>query len=320
MSERLWITWEAQRRNRTLSTLVNAKLYEFDIHLPRLLRYPVAIWKTLTCLVTEKPHVIFAQNPSIILTCLVVFYANLLSKKVVIDAHNAGLFPAEGKYRSLNWLASKLFRWTTITIVTNDELVKYIEKLKGKATAIPDPIPDIEPPPQVKPLQGTFNVLFICSWAEDEPFLEVLRAAAILDKDTCIYITGNSKGKEKQLDIPLPDNVVLTGHIADQEFNSLLFSCDTVMVLTTRENCLLCGAYEGVSAGKPLLLSNTSALRNHFSRGALYVENSADLIAVAIESASMRRSELGNEVKVLRNIRRDEYPRLISDFEQLLVS
>jgi glycosyltransferase involved in cell wall biosynthesis len=300
--------------------MVNAQLFEIDLNLPAWRRYPLAIRQTIALLNREKPRIIFAQNPSIVLACLAIIYANLLDRKVVIDAHNAGLFPAEGRYRLLNWLASKLFRWTTITIVSNSELVSHVSRLNGNAIAIPDPIPGIPEPAQPAPLRGDFNVLFICSWSDDEPYLEVLRAAALVRRDTCIYITGNSKGKEQQLNAPIPDNAVFTGFIHEQEFNSMLFSCDAVIVLTTRENCLLCGAYESVAAGKPLVLSNTRALRNHFCKGSVYTDNTADSIAGAIESARMRQTELTAEVKALRKKRLDEYPHLIGEFEQRLSS
>lgn len=318
MSDRIWITWESQRRNRTLSSRVNARLYEFDLDLPAWRRYPLAAWKTLGCLVREKPRIIFAQNPSLVLAALVIIYAQLRGRKIVIDAHNAGLFPAEGKYRSLNWLASKLFRWTTLTIVSNEELVSHVEGLKGHAIAIPDPIPDLVRPAEVAPLNGAFNVLFICSWAEDEPYLEVLRAAAALDSDIFIYITGNSRGKEQQLGTTLPANVVLTGYLHEQEFNALLFRCDVAMVLTTRDNCLLCGAYEGVAAGKPLLLSDTRALRNYFSKGAVYIENTADLIARGIEDSRSRHASIRQEVAELKNMRNSEYKLLLENLEQQL--
>jgi glycosyltransferase involved in cell wall biosynthesis len=320
MSDRIWISWETQRRNRSLSNRVNAQLFEIDLNLPAWRRYPLAIRQTIALLNREKPRIIFAQNPSMVLACLAIIYANLLDRKVVIDAHNAGLFPAEGRYRLLNWLASKLFRWTTITIVSNSELVSHVRRLNGNAIAIPDPIPEIPEPAQPSPLRGDFNVLFICSWADDEPYLEVLRAAALVRRGTCIYITGNSKGKEQQLNAPVPDNAVFTGFIQEQEFNSMLFSCDAVIVLTTRENCLLCGAYEGVAAGKPLILSNTRALRNHFCKGSVFTDNTADSIAEAIESARMRQAELTAEVKALREKRLDEYPHLLEEFEQRLSS
>lgn len=318
MSDRIWITWETQRRNATLSKLLHARLYVFDLKVPAWRRYPQATWKTLSMLVREKPRIIFAQNPSLVLAWLVALYAALTSKKLVIDAHNAGLQPAEGKYSFLNWMAGKLPRWTTITIVSNEELAKHVTALNGRAVAIPDPVPELEHPECLPKLKGAFNVLFICSWADDEPYREVLQAAAAISRDTCIYITGNSKGKERQPGLSIPDNVVFTGYIAEPEFNTLLFSCDAAMVLTTRENCLLCGAYEGVSAGKPLLLSNTHALRNYFSMGAVYTKNNADSIASAIETVHSKSAELSCSVKDLRYKLHNEYQGIIDKFEQEL--
>ena len=319
MPDRLWITWETQRRNRTLSALLNARLFEFDLELPGWQRYPLAIWKTLATLFAEKPEIIFAQNPSIVLAWLAVMYANLTGKKVVIDAHNAGLFPAEGKYRSLNWLASKLFKWTTVTIVSNDALKSHVEKHGGKSVALPDPIPEIAPPVISPELGGKFNVMFICSWAEDEPYYEVMRAATLLDKSIYIYMTGKSRGLEAHAGIPVPENVVLTGFVTNERFSELLYGCDAVMALTTREDCLLCGAYEGVSAGKPLLLSDTSALRNYFNQGSVYVDNSAAEIATAITTIATEHAALTREIREMHKQRDIELTGLTENLEQALL-
>jgi len=320
MSDRIWVTWETQRRNRTLSALVNAKLIEFDLDLPAWKRYPIAMWKTLSCIASEKPRIIFAQNPSLVLAYLTVFYANILGKKIIIDAHNAGLFPAEGRHLILNWLASKLLRWSTLTIVTNDALKTHVESQGGKAISIPDPIPEIEEPANKPELMGDFNVLFICSWAEDEPYAEVLRAASKLGDNIYIYITGSSKGKLDIQSTKLPGNVVLTGYVSEDQFNELLFGCNAVMALTTRENCLLCGAYEGVSAGKPLLLTNTDALKSYFCRGALYVENDCDSIAENIKTASTSYANLERGVNELKALRHAELPELTKELESKLQS
>jgi glycosyltransferase involved in cell wall biosynthesis len=289
-------------------------LFEFDINAPAWVRYPSSAWKTIAVLLKENPGVIFAQNPSLILAMLVIAYGKLFHKKVIIDAHNAGLFPVEGKYKVLNWVATSLFRWATITIVSNDELKKYVESRSGHAISIPDPIPDIPALARSKQLQGEFNVLFVCSWAADEPFLEVLRAASLLDSSYRIYLTGNSKGKEQMLDMPVPGNAVLTGYLAENHFNEMLFSCDAVMVLTYRENCLLCGAYEGVAAGKPLVVTGTAALRNYFSSGAVYVDNSAASIAESIRMVRSRQDEFEREVRKLGELRRDEFRKVIKEF------
>ena len=300
MADRIWITWEIQRRNRTLSACFNAKLYELDVHACSLFRYPIAISKTIAVLNSEKPNIIFVQNPSLVLASVSVLIASLFKKVLIIDTHNAGLFPLEGRYRLLNWIASKITSFGDLSIVSNHELEKYVVEQGGKAIAIPDPIPNFIAHECKPELKGEINILFVCSWAKDEPYLEVLQAAGCVDKGTYIYVTGNSKGREKIYGDKLPDNVVITGYVSEKDYTDLLYACDVVMVLTRRENCLLCGAYEGVAAGKPLILSNTLALKQYFYKGCVFVKNNPDEILEAIDIVKQNYSALTMEIESLR--------------------
>jgi glycosyltransferase involved in cell wall biosynthesis len=318
MTDRIWITWEIQRRNRTLSARFNAKLYEFEIQAPALLRYPIAISKTIGVLINEKPHIIFVQNPSLILASLSLFISQVFTKALVIDTHNAGLFPIEGQYRLLNWLASKITSWGDLSIVSNNELEKFVVSQGGKAISIPDPVPDINAPESKPVLKGEFNLLFICSWAKDEPYEEVLRAAECVDKGTYIYVTGNSKGREKLYGQELPENVVITGYVSEEEFAALLYACDSIMVLTRRENCLLCGAYEGVAAGKPLIVTNTLALKTHFNKGCVFTKNNAEGILEAIDNVKQNYQTLTNEIASLKSQLDREFKRIMKKAEELI--
>jgi glycosyltransferase involved in cell wall biosynthesis len=318
MTDRIWISWEHQRRNRTLSPYVNAKLYELNINSPWWIRYPVAVTRTLGIFVKERPHTIFAQNPSIVLAILATVYARLTNKTIILDAHNAGLFPVEGKSRLLNWLAARITKLATLTIVSNTELVKLVDSLGGRSFAIPDPIPVIEPVDNDDSSGNTFTVLFICSWSEDEPYREVLKSGECLEPDVRICITGNSKGLAATENATLSKNIELTGYVSDDAFSGLLYSADAVMVLTTRSNCLLCGAYEGVSAGKPLILSDTPVLREYFDKGSIYVENSADSICLGIKMLRAEYEKYVREVGSLKAERNLEFNRTISDFNKLL--
>ena len=67
------------------------------------------------------------------------------------------------------------------------------------------------------------------------------------------------------------------------------------------QNCLVCGAYEAVALGKPLILSDTYALRNYFYKGAIYTENRAHSIANSICQAIDAREKLEKKVRELRN-------------------
>ncbi len=286
----IWITWETQRRNQSLSNALGARLYELDFsNLPSFLRYIKCSAYTLRILYRDKPQTLFVQNPSLILATLAIVITRISKINVVIDAHNGGIKPLDGKSKFLNSWAKFILKNTPTTIVTNEAIRQDIRQYTTgtKILVLPDPLPDIHIPERKPPLKGKFNVLFICTWAADEPYLNVIEAAKLIDKDVFIYITGNH-GKIPNLDSSkLPANVVLTGFIPTKEFDHLLYSADVIMDLTTREDCLVCGAYEAVSIEKPLILSKTQALQNYFP-GMVYTDNETNDIA---KSISIIRSE-----------------------------
>lgn len=298
--DRVWITWEIQRRNRTTSEALNAGLFELVYKVNRWLRYPLSIAKTLQVFFREKPKIIFAQNPSIILALMTVWYGRIFRIPTVIDAHNAGIHPFANQKQWANILAKNIMRTASLTIVTNEPLANYVIEKGGRPFVLPDPLPKLSPPPSLLSLKGKYNVLFICTWAEDEPYLEVLKAAAQLDENIVIYITGNSKNKESLLDIPLPTNVILTGYLEEERYINFLFSADVIIDLTTRDNCLVCGAYEAVSAEKPVILSDSAVLKSYFYKGALYTNNLSDDIALQITESLHKREDLTKNIQALK--------------------
>jgi glycosyltransferase involved in cell wall biosynthesis len=302
MNRALWITWESQRRNKTLSKALGLELYQLEINAHRIIRYPALLIKTFWLYATERPHTIFAQNPSIILTTFTVLYGLVFRKKIIIDAHNAGVFPFEGRSKLATSLTKFLFRNCYLTIVTNNSLKEYVESCNGRAFVLPDPFPEIAFSEEIE-LKGKHNFVLICTWAEDEPYEEAIKAFSGLDSDWVLYVTGNSKGREKQLSIDIPENVVLTGFISNEYFDNLLHACDCVIDLTTREDCLVCGAYEAVSAEKPLILSDTAALRDYFKSSAFYTQNTATSL---IETTHSLVSQLPEAIEATREYRREQ--------------
>lgn len=285
MSDRIWITWETHQRTRSLSKKLRAKLIELDLPYRRPLRYTIATWKTFSIMKCEKPNIIFVQNPSILLSIIALCYGKFIGIPIIIDAHNAGIFPLDGRKKWLNWLAICVLKKAQLVIVTNKYLASYITKSGGKPFILPDPIPPIKDCEKIQ-LKGKKNVLYICSFSDDEPYEEVIRAARMLDKDIFIYITGNVK-KKGMLYRELPDNVILTGYLPKKDYECILNSADVIMDLTVRDNCLVCGAYEAVAVGKPVILSDRKVLREYFNKGTLFTNNiSEDIAAKIIESLS----------------------------------
>jgi glycosyltransferase involved in cell wall biosynthesis len=315
---RVWITWENQRRNRELSRALGATLFEFEFTGNRLLRYGVSLFKTILTFVKERPTLIFAQNPSLLLALFAVTYGRATGIPVVIDAHNAGLFPLGGQRGWANRVAVHVLRKATLTIVTNDNLKRHVEEAGGSAFVLTDPIPSFFLKREGKNLKGEFNVLFICSFGQDEPYQEVFKAARELDKSIAVFVTGNPRGLEKHLLQKLPENVVLTGYLPEDQYIQLLHLVDVVIDLTTREDCLVCGGYEAMAAEKPLVVSDKKVLKEYFSKGALFTDNSAANLAAQIQAALRERAQLRKEMIELKRERTAEWFERRAKCEELL--
>ena len=320
MNHRIWITWENQRRNRSLSSVLKAKLFElnYDSDNP-LLRYAKCILSTLKIFIKEKPSVVFVQNPSIILATVALIASKCFRFHLIVDAHNGGVNPKDRKSRFLNLWAALLLRYSPNTIITNsilkDEITIRSAK-KPRLFILPDPIPVISKPSALVNLSGQDNILFICTWAIDEPYMEVIKAAKKLPKTVHIYVTGNYK--KANIDTSqLPSNVTLTGFISNEEFDQLLYSADIIMDLTTREGCLVCGAYESIAVGKPLILSDTLALRKYF-RCMTYTKNNSLAICQAITSSIENKKELTEAAVKLKEKLNIEWDEMKEELEMPL--
>ena len=319
-NSRIWITWEVQRRNRTLSKALGAELLEIDIHAPRAVRYLKSTLITARTLIFRRHETVFVQNPSIVLSTVATILGKLLFFPVVVDAHNGGLFPAEGQSRILMLWANLIIKLARFTIVTSPQLAAHVQSKGGRALILPDPLPSLPAPKRnvSEELKGKINIFFICTWAVDEPFLEVIEAARALDQSICIYISGNWKKVREQLPKGIPDNVILTGFISEAEFDEFLFASDAIMDLTTRDNCMVCGAYEGVAASKPLILSKNDALEEYFSQAALFCTNDCQSIQYSINELAQHLPELTREAQEFKPLLQKKWDSLLSRAEEQL--
>lgn len=294
-NQALWLTWEKQVRNRNLSRRLNACLVEIIERGGRLSRYIKSAFRSAKLLWQWRRKTVFVQNPSIVLSLLAVLLKPFLHYRLVVDAHNAGIYPGEPEWLLLP-ITRFIIRFADFIIVTNDALATRVTKLGGHALVLPDPLPtDFDGSHQINKTKLTSNALFICSWAADEPYFEVVAAAETLPH-VQFFITGASKGREKGFGRPLPSNVELTGYVPDEKYHGLILSADVVIDLTTREDCLVCGAYEAVAACKPFVLSDTKALRTYFREGGLHVANESKAIAAAILAILSEREKFKHSV------------------------
>jgi hypothetical protein len=292
-------------------------LHELEHAGGRLGRYLRLGAQTVALLWRTPASVVFVQNPSLILALLAVLLRRFRHWVLVVDAHNAGVYPLEGSGWLSRMLGRLLFRGADLTLVSNPPLADYVGGRGGRAYVMPDPLPDIDSAAVPEAGTGGCRVVFICTWAADEPYLEVIEAARALDPGIEILITGRSRGREEP-QRPLPANVTLTGFVPEEAFLDLLRDSDVVMDLTTREDCLVCGAYEGVAVGRPLVLSDTQALRAYFSRGSVFAQNTAQGIAAAVTQACKERPRLREEVMRLAAELESEWMQRLAGLREVL--
>lgn len=290
----LWITWETQRRSQTLSERFGAEYLCFDRPKTRLLGYCVKSAKTLWALLRKRPAIVFAQSPSIVLAVLVGIVGRVFRIPVVLDVHNAGLEPLESRSALLNAIAGVGIRLASVCIVTNEALSAKVRERGGRALVLLDPLPPLSADRAATPRK---LVTCICSWGADEPIAAVLESARFLPGEVTLALTGRPRGVDTQ---SLPANVALLGFLDDCAYVEQLARSDALIVLTTRENCLVCGAYESISLGRPLILSDTAALRATFPRGTVFVRNDAREIARGIQAALDRNETLETEITAFK--------------------
>jgi glycosyltransferase involved in cell wall biosynthesis len=315
------LSWQDHRRTREICSRLRIDLHTLVTASRGLRRYMTLIPKTIVLLYRHRSSVVMVQNPSLVLTLLAILLRRMLSLRVVVDAHNEAVVPYLNPGALVGWITRWLQRHADRVIVTNRHLARIVAANGGRPVVLADPIPT--PPDTVVPVQvrGPFNVVFVSTFAKDEPFDALLAAAAELGDSFRFYVTGNLRHVSSTVRLTAPPNVMFTGFLDDAQYWSLLRSADVIVDLTMIDNCLVCGAYEGLAVGKPLVLSSNEASRELFGSAACYTHNSSESIADAIRRAraditTVRAEALATRAR-LERVWESDVRRLRSSLEDL---
>lgn len=299
MQEFVWIDWEIScRRSRELCNYFQIEPSLLNSALPGKLGLVELMIRTICVLFKTRPYVLTVASLRIAL--LAILLKPVFRYFLVVDCHYAGVIPSSNIPRFLQSLYSYIHRNADLILVTNKPHADIVRTSGGRPLILQDRIPTPVSFNNSVDSSEKKSVVFICSYNTDEPIDEIISAAKLLgDKDISIYLTGDSRDTFSQNEIP--GNVILTGYLSDENYWQLLWEADLIVDLTTRENCLLCGAYEAVAVEKPMVLSNTAALRGYFTKGVVYTENRDSDIALSIKSALGSIDHLVEEVKELKD-------------------
>jgi glycosyltransferase involved in cell wall biosynthesis len=297
----LWIDWGRNVRSQTLSRRLKVALEEISGDGGRLRRYIRGVRRTVAIIKNRRPDVVIATNPSIVLGFLLLFLRRSYGFMLVSDAHHAGV-------RAFNeaWLLQRLLDFhnarVDLAVVTNESQARFLSSLGTRAYVCQDPLPDLPKARQSSITTGDRSALLVCSFGPDEPYEAVFEAFAGLQKDGfTLFVSGNYK--KAKTDLSRFPWVRLLGFLPTDQYYEYLLSVSVVIDLTTREDCLVCGAYEALAAEKPLIVSRTLALKDYFGEAAVLTDNTSEAIRESVLAAFARREELARKAKdwVARN-------------------
>lgn len=303
MKKTLCITWFHHRRTTELCDYLGIPLFEIVTGRRGVRRYMELSIRTWCLLRVEKPRVLLIQSPSIILSFIALLLKSFFKYKLVVDAHNEAVDPFSYKFFLIKWLAVIILNRADRIIVTNNYLANIVNLNSGVPLILHDRIPRI---PELIPsydVSEKFNIAVVATFAADEPIFEIFNAASRLNSECHFYVTGNSfkiRDKIKNYEI---SNITFCGFVPDLNYWGLLKSCDLVLDLTVKDNCLVCGAYEAVAVGTPMLLSDNQASLDLFKDIAIFTDNSADSIVLTIKKAistigDIRIASINGKVKL----------------------
>jgi glycosyltransferase involved in cell wall biosynthesis len=316
----IFVAWAPHgRRTELLAKELQIKSYfihylKFQVPRYAPLKYILQALRTFQVLLKERPTVVFAQNPPFFCSLVAYLYCRLTRSKFVID-HHSDVFSSRWKW-ALS-IQRFLARRALTNLVTNQHWADIVKSWSADVFILPDPFVTL---PEVESLtiKPGFNVVFINTFALDEPIEAVLEAASQLP-EVHFYITGNTKKKPASFFASIPANVTFTGFLPDQQYFGLLRAAQAVMSLTTRNYTLQGGGCEAVSLGKALITSDWPYLRELFAKGTIYVSNSSDSIRDGILRMQYQYRDLEKEIAAFRENTRQEWDLRFVQLKEIIV-
>lgn len=301
----VWITWERQRRSITLASRVGATLVMLDYDDRGAWRYPLCLARTLVTLVANRGGIVYVQNPSMVLATVAALLKWPLRYTLVVDRHSNFLQADEvvrgGTARVLAAMSRYTIRRADLTIVTNRDIASGYVNTTGRAFILPDPYPEVPGADSIgAAVSGRLDLLFVSTWQVDEPIAEVMEACRRMPDEVRVFISGRPRPRHAELIAAKPANFVMTGFLPDDEYFALMGRVDGVIAVSTRPGTLCCGAYEGVSMGKPIVVSGSAITRDYFAEGAVYTDGTADSLEACFREMLAARERLTSEVRAFR--------------------
>jgi hypothetical protein len=331
----LYVAWTVfQRRQVSMSELVDLECVFLPVAVGgkgnrarKALGYLALMWRTFGLLRSRGPRVVWLQIPQVPLLWAALLHRRLFDSDVrlVADCHNGMFTPRWAKVP----FGLSMLGQCDLVLVHNEAVLETAMGigLPPSKTFVLEDVPPLAPAhscalPSILAGRDRPWVLFPGSFGADEPIAEVLEAARLLEAGTVIMTGRHSNASANGHDISrVPPNVVMTGYLGLDDFNSLLRHCDVVLALTKVEGIQLSVCNEALGFGKAMVASDTKILRAMFGEAAVMVR-SADPAAIAagIALAYRQMEQYANASVQLAKRRRADWVGKYNGYQHILRS
>lgn len=231
------------------------------------LRHLLGTVQSVAFLARERPKVVWYQF-SFLLALTLAAYARVIGRgriRLVADLHTKAL-RREGQ-GFVRRVALPLKRWALgacqYALVTNPEDARYARVRLGITPAtLADPLPEVPDWPGASRPDLSVDVIFICSFSEDEPIPLILEVCRRLSPRLSTAVTGNVGLLGRDVRDELQRVTRATGLMTEADYWNLLRHAGCIVDLSLEPAALPCGAYEAIALGKkPVVASHESIVK-----------------------------------------------------------
>jgi hypothetical protein len=291
--KRVFLTWNDSRRSQSLARELGLTREVWCPNRRGVSRHLLATVQTVAYLVRARPTLVWYQF-SFLLGTLLAVYAWLRPRAGVVlvaDLHTKAL-----RREGPAWLAPlirTIKRWALrscrLTLVTNPQNAEEAQqRYRVVPHVLPDPLPD--PPRHLPGDRPASDVVFVCSFAVDEPIDLIATVSRKLAPRWSVAVTGNPEDLSSADRSSLGTVGRLTGFLSESDYWTLLATARAIVAISTEPGCLPCGAYEAIAVGRRPVVALDPVLQGVFGEAAVYSELRAAALCEAIEQAV--RSEM----------------------------
>jgi glycosyltransferase involved in cell wall biosynthesis len=293
--------------------------YDLGLHAKPLvpLRYVLSAVRTVAYLLRRRPRAVMIQAPPVPAVAIVWAWSRLAGVPLLIDSHPASFGTEDARAdRVMRPVLAWLVPRAAGCIVTTPRLGEQISRWGGRPIVVHEaPMPWADRVRQ-RGCSGERRVLFVCTFAPDEPVMQALDAAARLP-EVKFAITGDLRRLPEPARRAAPDNVQWVGYLNGADYVLALERADVIMSLTARAESVARSAHEGVDALRPMVISGGPHMRDLFPC-AVFVENQAESIAVGVAEALRRCEELSERAIEARSLQHRRWREQLADIHAAL--